>query len=362
MSDFQEENNKNIENSELTEDNKNEQNKEKDLLEKLTELQKEIYESWLRDTDKVKEIIETHNFLNEILKKNTMEEIESQIFNNNENHFEYFSNEFSKNVISNLLKQTVVFGENGEDCAFDVLLDYSKIFLKLLTLNDKNIFKFYNILEPIKEIFDNTKDFYNLSNYQYKDKNPNSKKKIEYNKYNEQYLRKKNEILTSELKEGEEIDVLIQDLEYFNYHVWVRGRIISIEEKTFQVKILNKDEPLELNFSSFEYAKKGSFTEDWDWRLNLKEGDIVDCYKRIKYYPATVVERFDSDNELKYKISFRIYVNSVDNIDKYKSFYPNKDIEFDEERNQEFIGENNFYDDVLKMSSIKLKKKILKYF
>ena len=72
MSDFQEENNKNIENSELTEDNKNEQNKEKDLLEKLTELQKEIYESWLRDTDKVKEIIETHNFLNEILKKNTM--------------------------------------------------------------------------------------------------------------------------------------------------------------------------------------------------------------------------------------------------------------------------------------------------
>ena len=362
MSDFQEENNKNIENSELTEDNKNEQNKEKDLLEKLTELQKEIYESWLRDTDKVKEIIETHNFLNEILKKNTMEEIESQIFNNNENHLEYFSNEFSKNVISNLLKQTVVFGENGEDCAFDVLLDYSKIFLKLLTLNDKNIFKFYNILEPIKEIFDNTKDFYNLSNYQYKDKNPNSKKKIEYNKYNEQYLRKKNEILTSELKEGEEIDVLIQDLDYFNYHVWVRGRIISIEEKTFQVKILNKDEPLELNFSSFEYAKKGSFTEDWDWRLNLKEGDIVDCYKRIKYYPATVVERFDSDNELKYKISFRIYVNSVDNIDKYKSFYPNKDIEFDEERNQEFIGENNFYDDVLKMSSIKLKKKDSKIF
>ena len=69
MSDFQEENNKNIENSELTEDNKNEQNKEKDLLEKLTELQKEIYESWLRDTDKVKEIIETHNFLNEILKR-----------------------------------------------------------------------------------------------------------------------------------------------------------------------------------------------------------------------------------------------------------------------------------------------------
>ena len=165
------------ENNENTESTQDKTNKQKDLLEKLKNIN-EIYISWIRDTDKVKEIKETHNFLNEILKKESIEEIESQIFYNNENCFEYFLNEFSKNVITNLLKQTVVYGENGEDCAFEVLLDYTKIFLKILTLNDKKIYKFYNILETIKEIFDDNQNFYNLTNYYYyyKCKNPNSKK------------------------------------------------------------------------------------------------------------------------------------------------------------------------------------------
>ena len=152
------------ENNENTESTQDKTNKQKDLLEKLKNIQNEIYMSLWRDTDKVKEIKETHNFLNEILKKESIEEIESQIFNNNENCFEYFLNEFSKNVITNLLKQTVVYGENGEDCAFEVLLDYTKIFLKILTLNDKKIYKFYNILETIKEIFDDNQNFYNLTN------------------------------------------------------------------------------------------------------------------------------------------------------------------------------------------------------
>ncbi len=270
------------ENNENTESTQDKTNKQKDLLEKLKNIQNEIYISWYNNTDKVKEIKETHNFLNEILKQESIEEIESQIFNNNENCFEYFSNEFSKNVITYLLKQTVVFGENGEDSAFEVLLDYIKLFLKILTFNDKKTYKFYNILETIKEIFDDNQNFYNLTYYNYynKCKNPNSKKYIKYNEYNENYLPKKNKISISELKEGDEIDVSIKNPDHFYNQIWVRGTILSIDEKIFSVKILNEHEPLSINFSSFEYAKKGSFTEDWDWRLNLKEGDIIDCYKK----------------------------------------------------------------------------------
>ena len=120
---------------------------------------------------------------------------------------------------------------------------------------------------------------------------------------------------------------------------------------------MNKHEPLSINFSSFEYAKKGSFTEDWDWRLNLKEGDIIDCYKKKKYFPATIIKRIDEDNKLEYKVSFRIYINSVENIDKYKFFYPNKNIEIDEERNEQFIGESKLNDETIKMSSKRLKKR-----
>ena len=76
------------ENNENTESTQDKTNKQKDLLEKLKNIQNEIYISWIRDTDKVKEIKETHNFLNEILKQESIEEIESQIFNNNENCFE----------------------------------------------------------------------------------------------------------------------------------------------------------------------------------------------------------------------------------------------------------------------------------
>ena len=364
---FEDENNKNQEENNKKEENNKEEEiqinetKEIDLLEKMKEIDDAIYISWQKDTDKVKEIIECHEFLTQIINNNeTIKDIESKFFNNKEEYFKYFIEEFSSKTTKYILIQNIIFGENGEDKALEVLLDYCKFFLKFMLNNsDNDKSKLYNLIERIKEIFSYSNSFYVNISYYYKNQNQshNSKKNIDYNKYNEEYLPKKNQLLISELKIGEEIDVLISSQEnYSSYHqIWVRGKILSIEDKIFSVKILNKEEPIELNISSFDYTKKGVFTKDWEWRLNLKEGDIIDCYKYGKFLPATIMKRIEDDNKLEYKVSFRIYVKSVQDIDYYKKFYPDKDIEIDRENNEEFIGEAGYYDETISMSSKRLK-------
>ena len=36
--------------------------------------------------------------------------------------------------------------------------------------------------------------------------------------------------------------------------------------------------------------------QDWDWRLSLKKFDVVDCYDRQRWFPATVCEVIDYEN------------------------------------------------------------------
>ena len=156
----------------------NENNQKSEILKQMESLQESIYISWLKDTDKVNEIIECHNLLSDIINKcEKIEDIENY-FNNNQDDFDYFINTFSKQVIQNILRQNIVYGENGEDKAFEVLIDYLKIFIKfILNHNDKNNIKLYPLLELIKEIFDDTKSYYKPYPY-LQEKNPNSKKFI----------------------------------------------------------------------------------------------------------------------------------------------------------------------------------------
>jgi len=334
----------------------NENNQKSEILKKMESLQESIYISWLKDLDKVNEIIECHNLLSDIINKcEKIEDIENY-FNNNQDDFDYFINTFTKQVIQNILRQNIVYGENGEDKAFDVLIDYLKIFLKfILNHNDKNNIKLFPLIEYIKEIFDDSKSYYKPYPY-LQEKNPNSKKFISYQTYNEMYLKKKNNITVNDLKENEEIDVLIPSKERFYNNVWSRGTIISIdkEKNIFLVKVLNNDEPIIFSITSFDYDLKGKKTLDWDWRLNLKEGEIIDCYERKKIYPSTIIKRIEKENYLEYNVSFRIYLDSIDikNIDKYNIFWPSNEIK--EEDNRKYIGDDKMYDEIIPMTSKRL--------
>ena len=362
---FQDEKDKNPAENNNEEEKQIEESTKIDLLEKMKEIDDAIFTAWQRDIDKVKEIIECHEFLTQIINNNeTIKDIESKFFNNNEEYFTYFIQEFSPKSTKYLLLQNIVYGENGEDKALEVLLDYCKFFLKFMLNNsDNDKSKLSSFIEIIKLIFNNSDQYYSNSYYYRQSQNHNSKKNtIDYNKYNEEYLPKKYQVLSSDLKVGDEIDVLIPIQEFYsNNKVWVRGKINSIEERTFSVIVLNKDEPIELNFSSFDYAKKGVFTKDWEWRLNLKEGDIINCYKYNKLLPATIKKRIIDieNNKLEYEVTFKIYVKSVPIIDEYKKYYPD-DIEIDEENNEEFIGNSGYNDEIISMCSKRLNNPLIK--
>ncbi len=44
--------------------------------------------------------------------------------------------------------------------------------------------------------------------------------------------------------------------------------------------------------NSFEIAEKGTMSEDYDWRLELKVGDLLDvCDTTNVWYTSTVLQR-----------------------------------------------------------------------
>ena len=92
------------------------------------------------------------------------------------------------------------------------------------------------------------------------------------------------------------------------------------EDNTYQLLELNNDYTIHYPKNSLTKVIKipldaqrvkelGSMTPDWDWRLNLKKFDLVDCYDRCKWYPATVCEVTDYENKCgvykEYRIGFR---------------------------------------------------------
>ena len=142
------------------------------IRKKLEELEDDIHKSWLKDLDKVKEITELTEILKQILEKDTIEG-----FFENDSDFDYFIKKFSHEVTNNILRQYNVYGSNGDDVAFEMLLSYLRIFLKFF---DKP--NYLPLWESVKEIFDPFKSFY--KSVQYSNRTINEKKQITADKYN----------------------------------------------------------------------------------------------------------------------------------------------------------------------------------
>ena len=99
-----------------------------EIRKKLEELEDEIHKSWLRDLNKVKEFMEFDSILEEILKKDSLEEF----FNKNTSDLEYFIKKFSFSTVSNILRQHYIYGPCGDDIAYHILVKYLKLFYKFI--------------------------------------------------------------------------------------------------------------------------------------------------------------------------------------------------------------------------------------
>ena len=106
-------------------------------------------------------------------------------------------------------------------------------------------------------------------------------------------------------------------------------------------------------------------TKDYDFRINLKEGDIIDCYLDNKFYPATILKVNNIEIDKKdYLIGFRIYIDSINKnteLEKYKKFWKSEEIKVDKNK-REYIGKSENFDEEINCLSLRICKKDSKIF
>jgi len=96
---------------------------------------------------------------------------------------------------------------------------------------------------------------------------------------------------------------------------WSRGVILELTE-TQTAHILYNNDSNEaaryVNLINQEIAPLGQFSTDYDWRLNLKKGDLVDCCdESTTWYKSVIldieIKEVDKKQILLAKIAFRNY-------------------------------------------------------
>jgi hypothetical protein len=128
-----------------------------EVYKKLFSLKTDIRNSYQYDrdeTDSIKEIIE---IIKSILIMASLEEY----FSDNQTDLNYFMGEFSKDVLTYILHQSVVYGDNGHDLALDLLIHFIKLFFKF----HKNK-EYSTLFENIRKIFDISQSYYNPEHFQ----------------------------------------------------------------------------------------------------------------------------------------------------------------------------------------------------
>ena len=357
----------------LSESNTKEES-ENNLLNELKFIASEIKTSWQRDCDKTDSMKKLTSILSDILKKNDSLE---EAFNQDEKTLQYFMTDFMKDVIYNITIQPIVYGENGDDIALEVLINIFKLFLKF----HKNT-KYSPLFEKIRGIINrekaNSRFFSPPSiNRNQSLKIDNPKRRYNYYKFNNEFYSdcmdkdKENENI---LSEGEKIDLLIKydrSRNHLDKMVWIRAKIKTVNKESYCYIIESPelDSDINVEIGSTEIVPEGTMTKDWEWRKNLKKYDVIDCYDRNRWYPSTIldVEEKILENGYKkvsYHIGFRIYPkffrNKNDENDKwenYKCFWTNNtNIDLDEKEKEEYYGDKPNIDETIDCYSKRIQK------
>ena len=340
----------------------NNSNNISDTYIKLKSLCDDVIRSWHRDCDETNSMKEIIEIIDGMLIMTSLEEY----FSNNKRDLEYFLGDFSKDVITYILMQPVIYGENGDEIALDLLFHYIKLYMHF----HKNK-EYSSLFENIRKIILREGSFFVTQGKYYK-KEINPKKGNTFEEFNQEFCKffekEKNEI--QKFKIGEKVDVLIKISSKFSQKVWIRGIIVSIEENEYVVECqVQSTQKINIPFESGNILKEGTKTIDWDWRLSLKENDVVDCQDREKWYPATickVVNESKSENGLiykEYKVGFRLYPeNFVDNSTydynifiQNTIFWENNNDNFDKE-GKSYYGDDEPYDETLPFFEKRIQK------
>ena len=306
--------------------------------EELSNIYQQIKESYMHDCDRTEYMKDLIKIIEDILKYDKIEDY----FKENKDAFSYFIDSFFKEVIQMMMYQQIVYGENGDEIALNLFLNIFKLFLKFHKNNE-----YSTLFERVRSIF-NKGPFFNQHKYE------DDEIKSNIFKFNSEFCsnfekeKKKFEI-------GDEVEFPYEDTEirYDSFKkVWMRGRIKDIDDEKYTVEYFGNEE-IYFPLDSIKIFPKETKILDWDWRLNLKKYDVIDCYDRNRWYPATVIDtRIVEENngykKVVYRIAFRLYTehfkNPYDENDTYDKhvdiwkLYGKDEISIDDD-NENYIGE-----------------------
>jgi len=219
-------------------------------------------------------------------------------------------NNYFKNVLNKIILNSLQQQLNDENL-IDLMTNFFLSVVKLFFIYEKNPHPEY--INVIRRIFAGYKD-----NYQYFSQT-NDKTFWQFNKKNCSEFIKNIEQKT-EFKVGDKVEVLIE-----NYNkkgidrlVWMEGIIKKIENETYYILYNGEDEKNNEICYPIGYPTVRSRNYDnWNWRLNLKKGEIIYAYKENKgEWIISTIKDVIKENEknkiakIKYKIGFGVYINS----------------------------------------------------
>lgn len=271
-------------------DDINNEDRESEIRDKLREIVNEIRESWARDTDKTEYMIKFIEMLKEMITHDTLEEY----FSNNEKDLSLFMGDCLQEIINHILIQPIIYGDNGDSIGVNLLFHIFKLFLKF----HKNK-KYAPLFERIRNIFNN-KEHSNsfFTSHRYQDREDENKH--DYQNFNEQFcleFRKQNS--NKKFKEGDEVEFPIENPHSkgdFDKKSWVRGKIKEIRNDEYVIQYFDDDEKV-ISINDYNIFEPNTKATDWDWRTNLKKYDVIDCYDRSRWYPATITDVKEEENK-----------------------------------------------------------------
>jgi hypothetical protein len=119
---------------------------------------------------------------------------------------------------------------------------------------------------------------------------------------------------------------LISYLPQFNTS-WVRAKVLYKDENYCKIRILHSNKEMKIPTHSILINDLNTHTKDFEWRITLKPFDVIACWDRARWFPATVLEVFPQKiyssgiQVFAYKIGFRIYPNVFKNYHKFQKVW-----------------------------------------
>ena len=138
------------------------------------------------------------------------------------------------------------------------------------------------------------------------------------------YIKDIDRSWVDELSEGDFLDVL-KFSHLSGKAAWSRGKILTVKPNKFKIEFLNDyhDDTISLDKTSYMLAPFKSKSTNFEWRLGLKEGDLIDCEDHYGgWYSSTITEVTEKeDNRKLIKISFKVYDEKGNKSDEKGKYF-----------------------------------------